>query len=151
MALGWVAVAVAPRDKSLACSLIDRAFAILMAPDKPGPTLGDDGGWPAQAAFLAVQAKRIGYPDMESVIHRVLACRPTRKHAIAQASDIESLESKVFMAAFLGLVDPQAARDMLDSIEPNAKRSAPIQRGRPCNLGESVAPGGCEARAGAIR
>ena len=117
MALGWVAVAVAPRDKPLACSLIDRAFAILMAPDTAESSPGTYGGWPARAAFLAVQAQRIGYPDMESVVYRVLACRPTRRTGLL-ASDMESWNRRSFMAAFLGLVDPQAARDILDSIEP---------------------------------
>lgn len=123
-ALSWVAVAVAPCDKTLACSLIDRAFTILMAPDASGSALNVYGmfsGWRVRAAFLAVQAQRIGYPDMESVVDRVLACRPSMKDEISNGSGMEALESQVVMAAFLGLVDSQAARHMLVSIERQRK------------------------------
>ncbi len=117
MALGWVAVAVAPRDKPLACSLIDRAFAIIMTPDASESSLDYFGGRPALAAFLVVQAERSAYPDMESIIYRVLACRPTEKNPSAAARSLESMASEVFMATLLGLVDPQTARGILESIE----------------------------------
>jgi hypothetical protein len=108
MALGWVAAAVAPRDKQLAYSLVDRAFGILMALDLAKFSLGDE------AAFLAVQAQRIGYPDMESVVDRVLACRPTAR---GKSSSTDVVDSEVYTAAFLGLVDTRTARGILDSIE----------------------------------
>jgi hypothetical protein len=116
MVLGWVGVAVAPHDKAMACSLIDQAFALLMSPDTSDSSTY--GGRSSRAAFLAIQAQRIGYPDMESIVDRVLACRPTRKSDSSAARVMQTLESEIFTAAFLGLVDPQAARHILDSIEP---------------------------------
>jgi hypothetical protein len=118
-ALGRVAVAIAPRDKPLAYALIDRAFAILLASQEPPSSREVWGGWPAGAGFVALLAQQIGYPDMESVVYRVLACRPSRKHGpgVQDASDIHFLQSELIMATFLGLVDHQAARELLQCVD----------------------------------
>lgn len=112
-AYGALAVAIAPRDKALACSLIDRAFAIYLAPSDDR-FLGGRGGPPTQAALLAAHAREIGYPDMDSVIDRVLALRPTTKNSHNPAA---AVESTVVMATFLALVDPETARQVLQSFE----------------------------------
>jgi protocatechuate 3,4-dioxygenase beta subunit len=117
MALGWVAGLVAPRDQPLACSLIDQGLAILTAPQEREYS-GSYGGRAAKAAFLAVLANQIGYPDMQSVIYRVLAARPTTKNEYSPARVVES---HVIVAAFLALVDPQVARDILETIEPQSE------------------------------
>jgi hypothetical protein len=116
MALGWVATVVAPHDKLLACSLIDQALAIFSDPKMQIYT--GYGGRASKAAFLAVQAKQIGYPDIESVVYRVLACRTTKKNA---HSPVAVLESHVAMASMLALVDPQTAKGILQSIEPQSE------------------------------
>jgi len=118
LALGWVAAAVAPRDKPLACSLIDQGLAMLLAPTERVPYSSSYGGRAAKAAFLAALANEIGYADMESVIFRVLACRATTKN---EYSPTRVLESNLIVAGFLALVDPQVARDILQSIEPQSE------------------------------
>jgi len=116
VALGWLATAIAPRDPAMACSLVDRAFDIYLKPQER--SYGNFGGRAAGVALLAVQARQIGYPDMESVVWRALAARPLPdkddfSHARAQ-------ESRVVMAAFLALVDAPAAKQMLAAVEPQS-------------------------------
>ncbi|MGD0518901.1 MAG: carboxypeptidase regulatory-like domain-containing protein [Thermoguttaceae bacterium] len=115
MAFGWLAKAVAPSDPKLAHSLIDRAFAIYQQP--AGYFYGGRGGRSAQAAATAVLANQIGYPDMESIVYRVLATRPTTKGGESPAAVQESC---VVMAMYLALVDPQTAKQVLQSIEPTS-------------------------------
>src|SRR5262249_22349945 len=71
-AFGWLAVALAPRDRPRAFGLIDRALAMMI--DRRKWT--GRGTEMAAAARIAICARRIGYPDMESVIMRVTAVRP---------------------------------------------------------------------------
>jgi hypothetical protein len=65
-----------------------------------------DGGRPVEAAAIAVRAGAIDYPDMPSVIDRVLAARRA--------------ESIVNTARVLALVDRAIARELLLAIEPQA-------------------------------
>ncbi len=109
--LGWVDEAIGPNDRALGCSLIDRAFDVLMAADEEQFWSDAYGGCPTAAGFLAMQAQQIGYLDMQSVVNRALACRPSKQQSPA------SIESRVTVAAFLALVDPQTARGILDRIE----------------------------------
>ncbi|MGA2060894.1 MAG: hypothetical protein ABSG67_10465 [Thermoguttaceae bacterium] len=113
-ALGWMAVAVAPRDKNLAYSLIDRALALCLDKPESFRSWSNFGGRAATAAFIAVQANDIGYPDMESVINRVLACRLNNKD---EDSPVRRLASNIIMAKYLALVDPGTARRILQSSE----------------------------------
>ncbi len=117
-AFGWLAVAIAPGDRTLAHSMIDRSFAILLAPSDRN-FIAAGGGRPAQAAILALAAEQIGYPDMESVVYRVLATRAT-----ASANDFESpvrvQECNMMMALYLALIDPAAAKQVLQAIEPHS-------------------------------
>jgi hypothetical protein len=116
-AFGWLATAIAPRDKALAHHLIDRGFEILLAPSQHG--MNSYGGRPTRAAILAIEAQEIGYPDMESVIYRVLAAR-----AVANVNDFNSpaavQECNMMMALYLGLIDPEIAKQVLQAIEPHS-------------------------------
>lgn len=116
--LGWVAVALASRDQMRAWGLIDQALDPLVGPHKRPSHLGNYGGRVSQAAVLAVLASQIDYPDMESMIHRVLASRSTTK---GEYSPTRVVESNVAMAMLLALVDPETARGVLASIEPHGK------------------------------
>jgi protocatechuate 3,4-dioxygenase beta subunit len=111
-ALRWMAEAVAPRDKTRACELIDQAFAIYL---NPSEGMWSDNRRATQAAALAVIATQIGYPDMESVVSRVVASRVTMKHAYRAACVVES---SVAMAMLLALVDPATAAEVLAPLEP---------------------------------
>jgi protocatechuate 3,4-dioxygenase beta subunit len=113
-AFGWLATAIAPSDPKLAHSLIDRAFAIYQ---QPAYFYSGYGGRSAQAAATAVLANQIGYPDMESIVYRVLATRPTTKDAYSPAA---AQESCVVMAKYLALIDPQTAKQVLQAIEPTS-------------------------------
>ena len=75
-AYGWLAVALAPRDRARANSLIDRALAMMIFQRDWAGRSAWSGGEMAGAAHVALCARRIGYPDMESVVMRVLAARP---------------------------------------------------------------------------
>jgi protocatechuate 3,4-dioxygenase beta subunit len=114
-AFGWLATAIAPRDKKLAWSLIDRAFELYLHP-KDRTSSYDSFGLPG--ALLAVQAHRVGYPDMESAIYRAIALRPTSKH---DSNPVRIKEANVMMAVILALVDPRPAKDILQSVEPYAE------------------------------
>jgi hypothetical protein len=130
-ALARVAAAMAPHDKRLAWSVVDRALGMLMAPGALENSLELHGGRPAGAGFVALQARQIGYPDMQSIVQRVLACRPGKKtiSAIRHASDENVVASRIIMATFLGLVDPRTAREILASVEavhPSSKETVRV-------------------------
>ncbi|HZW33819.1 MAG TPA: hypothetical protein VFF52_24065 [Isosphaeraceae bacterium] len=110
-AFGWLAVAVAPRDRKRACALIDRALA-LMIDLRDWMGRGDEM---TVAARIAVCARRIGYPDMESVVMRVMAARPTDSPGLS--GDRARLMQSVTEAAVpLALIDPGTARTVLEQI-----------------------------------
>lgn len=116
-AFGWIAVAIAPRDKKLAHSLIDRGLQILLAPSDR--SMNSYGGRPARAAILAIEAEQIGYPDMQSVIYRVLATRATAD-VNSFSSPVQALECNMMMALYLALIDPDNAKQVLQAIEPHS-------------------------------
>ncbi len=78
-AFGWLAVALAPRDRARANALIDRALAMMIDERDSAGRSAWSGGEMAGAAHVALCARRIGYPDMESVVMRVIAARPTER------------------------------------------------------------------------
>ena len=117
-AFGRLAVEIAPLDASLAFSLIDRSLALYLdEPDLFG-SWRNWGGRNAFAARVAIQAARIDYPDMRSVVQRVLATRSTKQELRSPAS---LLESRVSAALFLGFVDPTVAKRMLQGVEPQSR------------------------------
>jgi len=111
-ALGWLAEAVASRnqDRRLTIDLIDRALALPF--DKPGEFTGF-GGATLAAAWVALHARNAGYPDMESVIARVLATRGSD----LQHDAATQVRSTIAAAAVLALTDAGAARQILRDIE----------------------------------
>jgi protocatechuate 3,4-dioxygenase beta subunit len=117
LAFGYLATVIAPRDRALACSLVDRAFAIYLKPSEDSS--GNYGGREGQAAMLAAQAQQIGYPDMTSVVYRALATRPVPNKN--DWSPVRVQESSVVMAMFLSLVDPAVARGMLQGLESSSE------------------------------
>jgi hypothetical protein len=111
-AFGWLAVAVAPRDRARAVALIDRALALMI----DHHDWSDSGSNMAVAARVAACAQRAGYPDMESAMLRVMAARPSEgRHAIGgQAGLVEGMATA---AVYVALVDPGAARTILEPLE----------------------------------
>jgi hypothetical protein len=111
-AFGWLAVALAPHDRARAFGLIDRALAMMIDDrDEFGP-----GGEMGVAARIAGCARRIGYPDMESVIMRVMATRPGDSRG-ASSDRARLMQSATEAAVSLALIDPATARTMLEQIE----------------------------------
>ncbi len=117
-AFGWLAVALAPRDKGRACALIDRALAMMIDQQNPYRQSASSGGEMAGAAHVAACARRIGYPDMESVIMRVLATHPPRGNGRGASGDAASFVRSVAISAVpLAVLDPAAARTVLEQLE----------------------------------
>ncbi|HEX7376458.1 MAG TPA: carboxypeptidase-like regulatory domain-containing protein, partial [Pirellulales bacterium] len=117
-ALGWLAVVMARRDKKTAIKLIDQSLELLLDKPEAFRSWGNFGGRSVLAAWIARQAREIGYPDMDSVVMRVLAARPT------MADEFDSrrrLEHNVGLALVLGFSDPQAARRVLEVCEPSGQ------------------------------
>jgi hypothetical protein len=112
-ALGWLAVAVAKRDPKRAFTLIDRALALPVDHEGAFDPWVHTGGATGTAARIAFCARRAGYPDMSSVIARVLATRTDpNRYPPSQLSD-----SIATTAALLALTDPAATREMLRQSE----------------------------------
>jgi hypothetical protein len=112
----WLAAAVAPRDKARAIALIDRALSLPV--DRPEAFRGwiNAGGAIATAAHVAAAARLAGYPDMDSVLMRVMAARPgpDDRGFNDPATDVRMAATA---AVPLALVDPGAARVLLEQIE----------------------------------
>jgi hypothetical protein len=108
-ALGWLAVAVAKRDPKGAFNLIDRALALPVDHEGAFDRWSHAGGALGTAARIAFCARRAGYPDMSSVIARVLATR-TDPNRYPPSDMYDSIATS---AALLALTDPAATREML--------------------------------------
>ena len=78
----------------------------------------ESGPSAVQAVRLAVVASRVGYGDMEGLVLRVLALRPTPGKS---DSPLLAREKTLQMAFVLALTDPAAARTMLQTLEPSAE------------------------------
>ena len=121
-AFGWVAAAIAPRDKARACALVDRALAGLTTPRDPrsGVVYGNGLG-AISAGTLVLQAARIGHPDMLSVVNRALAARLCASQLY---SPVQAAECNAQLAALLAMADPATARDVLQWLEPQSEQLA---------------------------
>jgi hypothetical protein len=115
-ALGWLAVAMAPRDRARAWSLIDHTLAIPIDKPQPFQSWTHVGAALASTARIAACAKQIGYPDMDSVIMRVMMTRPGGSPGGIQGPAMQILSATI-AAVPLALVDPGAARTILQQIE----------------------------------
>ena len=124
-AYGWLAVAIAPRDKARAATFIDRALAMPVDRPEDFQSWTYFGGGAGSAAWAAVCAKRAGYPDMAGAVARVLASRPSDRH---RDPSMEA-QSQAIAAAVLALTDPGAARQVLRDLEARSGlRSAEVGR-----------------------
>jgi protocatechuate 3,4-dioxygenase beta subunit len=123
-ALGWLAVAVARRDPKRAFALIDKALDQAADEDSLRMYYGPSGGTETAAARVALCARRIGYPDMESVLARVLAARRM------SARSPRGLGAPSSAAALLSLLDPGLARELLLQAEEGVG-SMPMPEPRP--------------------
>lgn len=114
--LGLMALAVAPRDRTQANALVDQALDLLL--DAPGFYTTSYGGRPVDGARVALVAKKFGYPDLPSVIDRVLALRSTAR---GMSTAARRAETTVNLAKALALVDPATSRELLNSCEADAR------------------------------
>jgi len=114
--LAKLAELIGTHDSALTCSLIDRSLAAFLQSAKDSDDSAD--GRSAQAARLAVVARKVGYADMEGVVLHVLALRPTPGKS---DSPIPAMEAAVKTARILALTDPAAARQVLQTLEPAAE------------------------------
>ena len=112
-AFGWLAVAVAPRDKARAATFIDRALVMPVDQPREFDSWTYFGGGAGSAAWIAACAKRAGYPDMAGAVARVLASRPSDGH---RDPSMEA-QSLTIAAAVLALTDPGAASRILRDLE----------------------------------
>ncbi|MGA2257764.1 MAG: carboxypeptidase-like regulatory domain-containing protein, partial [Thermoguttaceae bacterium] len=119
-AFGWMATAVAPRNRQLAHSLIDRGMAIYEDPKEAQGfrSWSNYGGRTVFAACLVVHARQVGYPDMAGLIRRVLAMRPAGND---EWSPRENRATSIRAAKILALVDPGCALELLETVTPTDK------------------------------
>jgi hypothetical protein len=114
-AYGWLAAAVAPKDRQTAWSLVDKSISLFEKNAQEMRGWNSSGGRGAYAARVVTQANAIGYPDMRSLIDRVLAMRPLAEEV---SSPHELQKATVIMAKLLALVDPETARHLLETVAP---------------------------------
>ncbi len=114
-ALGWLAVAIAPRDRSRACKLIDRALALPIDRPQEFGSYVYFGGALASSAGIALNARRIGYPDMNAVLMQVMAARPDGQTGFSDPA-MQTLSATI-AAPLVALLDPAAAEIILGQIE----------------------------------
>lgn len=117
-ALGWLAVVMAQRDKKTAVKLIDQSLELLLDHPEAFRSWGNYGGRCMIAAWIARQAREVGYPDMESVVMRVLATRPTMAD---EFDPIRRVETNIAMALLLNFSAPDVARQVLEVCEPSGQ------------------------------
>lgn len=105
-ALGWMAVAVAPTDRSRAWTLIDEAVAVYERQKDESLVWTNFGGRSGMAARIVNQAAEVGYVDLRSLVYRTLAMRPA---AADYADAITMVKSAVSTALILASTDPETA------------------------------------------
>jgi hypothetical protein len=115
-AFARLAVAVAPRDRPRAFALIDRALASPVDRPRLYETWINSGGGTASAAHMADAARLVGYPDMDSVIMRVMTTRVNPFGPRFQDPTWQ-IRSATMAAVPLALIDPGAARVLLQQLE----------------------------------
>ncbi len=112
----WLAIAVAPRDRTRAFALIDRALAVPVDQPRIYDSWINFGGAMTAAVPMAAAARHVGYPDMNSVIMRVMTTRPNPSGLRVFDPALE-IRSAAMAAVPLALLDPGAARVLLQQIE----------------------------------
>ncbi|MGA2061572.1 MAG: carboxypeptidase-like regulatory domain-containing protein [Thermoguttaceae bacterium] len=114
-AYGWLAAAIAPKDRQTAWSLVDKSFSLFEKNAQEMRGWSSSGGRGAFAAQVVAQANAIGYPDVGSLIDRVLAMRSLGDEV---SSPRELQKPTVIMAKILALVDPETAKHLLETVAP---------------------------------
>jgi len=114
-AFGWLAVAIAPKDKARACVLIDRALALPIDKPEPFGSYTYFGGALASSAGIALNARRIGYPDMNGALMWVMAARPDGRSGFSDPA-MQTLSATI-ATPLVALLDPSAAETILGQIE----------------------------------
>jgi uncharacterized GH25 family protein len=122
-ALGWLAVAIASQDKARAFAMIDRALAIPIESPQEFGSYTYFGGALASSAGIALNARKIGYPDMESVMMWVMAARPDGQSGFSDPA-MQTLSTTI-ATPLVALLDPAAARTILGQIEARSGLSPP--------------------------
>jgi RNA polymerase sigma factor (sigma-70 family) len=117
-AFGWLAVALSPRDRARAFGLIDRALDLITDDSIAAET--STGYEMVAAAHVAACARQIGYPDMESVVMRVIAASPANWNSVS----FKKLQHASLAAIDLALIDPGVAGAALKQTEANCKSVA---------------------------
>ena len=113
-AMAWLAKVIARRNSKEAVALIDRALSLLLDSEPSFALRNHAGGVTGAAARVAYCARLAGYPDMDSVIARVLATRlPPDAYAASEMDLSFSMESA---PALLALTDRTAAAEMVRQI-----------------------------------
>ncbi len=132
-AFAWMAVPLAPQDRTRAFALIDRALAMLTNDPVTAalPVYAGDDQMLA-AAHIAARARQIGYPDMESVVMRVMAARP----AHLDGGPERQIRFTTLAMISLALVDPETAFFGLSQLETRLGSG----RYNPAKLGGGRAP-----------
>ena len=121
-AFGWLALAIAPKDKARAFALVDRALALPIDKPEPFGSYTYFGAALASSAGIALNARRIGYPDMESVMMRVMAARPDGRHGFNDPA--MQAQATTIAAPLVALLDPAAAATVLGQVEARSGLSA---------------------------
>ena len=116
--LAGLAERIGTHDSALACSLIDRCMANLLGAKSAIDEMTGNRPTAVLAARLAVVAGKVGYGDMEGMVLRVLALRPTPG---TSDSPLPARDKTVDAAVVLALTDPAAVRSMLQTLEPAAE------------------------------
>jgi hypothetical protein len=113
-AFSGIAALIGQREPALARSLIDRALGEYL--DRSHGFNGwGNMGWSGLAAWTAYHARLAGYPDMASVVARVLACRPTDQ---CGNSPFDVRNVLLHTAIPLSLTDPVTARQLVKQALP---------------------------------
>jgi len=116
--LARLAELIGTHDSGLACSLIDRSMAGLLRAKPATDEATANRPAAVLAARLAVVAHKVGYGDMEGLVLRVLALRPTPGKS---DSPLPARDATLEAAGVLALTDPASVRLMLQTLEPTAE------------------------------
>jgi hypothetical protein len=111
-----VAAAVGPRDPALARQLIDRGLAKLIDQPDALRSWSNYGAAAGLATWIAYQARRADYPDMDSVVAHIWALAPVGPESPAHLNN-----QVCHVAAALALTDPTAARALVARVFPEGR------------------------------
>ena len=109
---GWLAVAIAPRDKNRAWDLIDKAMNLVMKSNNLDNAWKNTG---ARTGWILSRAQEVEYPDMATLIAQVLAVRP---YAPSQNDHDDILHKTIDETEAIALVDAGVAQQLLATVAP---------------------------------